>query len=376
MGETMIYDVIVVGAGLAGSSAAIQLAQEGLSVLLLEQQRYPAHKLCGEFLSVEVLAYFARLGLTAAIASAHPHAIRHSVLTTCSGATFEHPLPGVALGLSRYQLDLLLFERAIAVGATGHDGTTVKGIAGDFVEGFSVATSRGAFQSRMVLAAHGKRSTLDQKLKRRFVQKKSPWVAFKAHCEGLTLPGTIELHSFPGGYCGLSMIETGQVNLCWIGHERVLQGSRDRNLPDALYENPALRDRLQRLRIVPTVQHRLSQISFAMKGNFEGDICAIGDTAGMITPLCGDGMAMALRSAELAVPLAIDYLAGGSARRFKRQYAQDWRREFGLRLRLGRLVHGGFVRPGLAEVCVGVCRTVPEVGNWSIRNTRGEAIAH
>ncbi len=372
----MIYDVIVVGAGLSGSSAAIQLAQKGLSVLLLEQQRYPAHKLCGEFLSVEVLENFARLGVGEAIAAAQPHQIRNSLLTTCSGARFEHPLPGVALGLSRYQLDLLLFERALAAGAICHDGTTVKGIEGDFAQGFSVATSRGEFRSRMVLAAHGKRSTLDQKLNRRFVQKKSPWVAFKAHCEGLTLPGMIELHSFPGGYCGLSMIETGQVNLCWIGHERVLQGSTDRNLPDALYENPALRDRLKPLRIVPTVRHRLGQISFAMKGNFEGDICAIGDTAGMITPLCGDGMAMALRSAELAVPLAIDYLSGGSAREFKRQYAQDWRREFRLRLQLGRLVHGGFVRPGLAEVCVGVCRGLPEVGNWLIRNTRGEAVAH
>ncbi|NJM48746.1 MAG: NAD(P)/FAD-dependent oxidoreductase [Alkalinema sp. RU_4_3] len=371
----MIYGVIVVGAGLAGSSAAIQLAQEGLSVLLLEQQRYPAHKLCGEFLSVEVIANFVRLGVTEAIAAAHPHQIRNSLLTTCSGARFEHPLPGVALGLSRYQLDLLLFERAIAAGAICYDGTTVKGMEGDFAQGFSVVTSRGEFRSRMVLAAHGKRSTLDQKLNRRFVRKKSPWVAFKAHCEGLVLPGMIELHSFPGGYCGLSMIETGQVNLCWIGHERVLQHS-DRNLPDALYENPALRDRLKPLRIVPTVRHRLGQISFAMKGNFEGDICAIGDTAGMITPLCGDGMAMALRSAELAVPLAIDYLSGGSARAFKRQYAQDWRREFRSRLQLGRLVHAGFVRPGVAEVCVGVCGRMPEVGNWLIRNTRGEAVAH
>lgn len=373
----MIYDVIVIGAGLAGCSAAIQLARRGWRVLLLEQQRYPAHKLCGEFLSVEVIANFSHLGILDAVQKAGAHPINHTLITTSSGARFEQTLPGTALGLSRYQLDLMLFEQAMAVGAICYDGALVRKVEGNFEDRFLVTTNQGEFQSRSVLAAHGKRSSLDTQLERPFVRRSSPWVAFKAHCTGLELPGVIELHAFPGGYCGLSAIETGQVNLCWIGHRSILQSGEDHNLPAALSANPMLRDRLRNLEYDSPQKHRLRQISFALKGNFDGDICMIGDTAGMITPLCGDGMAMALRTAEMAVPLLSDFLTGKlSAANFKQQYQQFWQQEFQGRLRLGRLLHGGFIQPQLANISVSLCHTFPVLANWIIQNTRGAAATH
>lgn len=368
----MRYDVIVVGAGLAGCSAAIQLACEGWSVLLLEQQRYPTHKLCGEFLSVEVSENFARLGVLETVQQVGAQPIDRTLVTTSAGATFEQTLPGTALGLSRYRLDLILFDRAAAVGASCHDGTSVRQIEGNFKHGFSVSTNQGTFQSRAVLAAYGKRSSLDTH--RPFVRHPSPWVAFKAHCSGLDLSGVIELHAFPGGYCGLSAIETGQVNLCWIGHRQILTSSKDQNLPEPLYANPFLRERLSHLTYDHTQKHRLRQISFALKGNFDGDICMIGDTAGMITPLCGDGMAMALRTADIAVPLLADYLRGDvSATSFKRQYQMCWQSEFQHRLQLGRWLHSGFIQPQLAQFGVSLCRTFPTMANWVIQNTRGTA---
>jgi menaquinone-9 beta-reductase len=372
----MIYDTIIVGAGLAGCSAAIQLADRGHQVLLLEQQRYPAHKLCGEFLSIEVLGIFEHLGILDQVQRSGAQPINHTLLTTAGGASFTRTLPGTALGLSRYQLDLMLFERAIALGAKGYDGTIVKAIDGDLTDGFTVHTSRGEFRSRTVLGAYGKRSALDVKRDRPFTRQPSPWVGFKAHCSGLDLPGTIELHAFAGGYCGLSAIETGQINLCWIGHESVLQSGGDQNLPAALYANPVLRDRLSHLKFDRTVQHRLRQISFALKGTFDDDVCLIGDTAGMITPLCGDGMAMALHTAEIVVPLVSDYLVGSiSANTWKHQYQQQWQQEFKRRLQLGRLLHSAFIRPPIAQASVTLCQTFPAIGDWLIRNTRGEAAA-
>ena len=372
----MIYDVIVIGAGLAGCSAAIHLAQDDWKVLLLEQQRYPTHKLCGEFLSVEVIESFVRLGILESVRQAGAKPIHRTLVTTVAGATFEQDLPGTALGLSRYQLDLLLFNRAAAVGANCVDGTPVRSIDGDFCTGFSVQTNRGNFHGRSVLAAYGKRSTLDTKLDRDFVHAPSPWVAFKAHCTGIDMSGMIELHAFPGGYCGLSAIETSQVNLCWIGHRKVLQGSDDQNLPKALYANPILRERLSRLRYDRSQKHRLCQISLTLKGNFDGDICMVGDTAGMITPLCGDGMAMALRTAEIAAPLMGDFLRGElSADNFKQRYQLHWRREFQRRLQLGRLLHAGFIQPQLANMSVSLCQTFPSMADWVVRNTRGSTNA-
>ncbi|WP_250564868.1 NAD(P)/FAD-dependent oxidoreductase [Adonisia turfae] len=369
---SMIYDVIVVGAGLAGCSAAIQLAQAGWQVLLLEQQRYPAHKLCGEFLSVEVIANFARLGVLEAVQQIGAHPIHRALVTTAAGANFAQDLPGTALGLSRFQLDSILFRRAAAVGAICCDRTTVRKIEGNLDTGFSVRTTQGTFQARAVLAAYGKRSTLDTQLDRPFTHRPSPWVAFKAHCTGLDLPGTIELHAFPGGYCGLSAIETGQINLCWIGHRKILQDADDPNLPDVLHANPVLHERLSHLSYGHAQKHRLRQISFALKGNFDGDICMLGDTAGMITPLCGDGMAMALRTAELATPLVDTFLKRElTAVHFKQQYQTLWRREFQSRLQLGRMLHAGFIQPQLAHISVGLCQMFPTMAAWVIRNTRG-----
>jgi flavin-dependent dehydrogenase len=368
------YDVIVIGAGLAGCSSAIQLAGQGYQVLLLEQQTYPVHRLCGEFLSVEVMAAFQRLGLWEELQRAGAQPIRRALLTTASGASFESSLPGMALGLSRYQLDWLLFQRAQAAGADCRDGTAVQAVSGNLTTGFWVKTRQGQFTSRCLVSAHGKRSQLDRQ--RPFTQRRSPFVAFKAHYRGLHLPGVIELHAFPGGYCGLSQIETGEINVCWIAQERILQSSPHLTkgvIPEALLKNPWLTARLQSMEVVRGTSHRLSQISFALKDTFDADLCRVGDAAGMITPLCGDGMAMALHSADLAVPLLAQFLQQTlDAARLKQAYNTAWNREFRTRLQIGRLLHAGFTHPTLANLGVNFCRAFPALGQIFIQATRGK----
>ncbi|PLS68130.1 MAG: NAD(P)/FAD-dependent oxidoreductase [Cyanobacteria bacterium M5B4] len=368
----MNYDVIVVGGGLAGCSSAIHLADRGLQVLVLEQQKFPSHKLCGEFLSIEVIDSFTRLGVLDRVNQIGAHKIDRAVVTSPSGGRFEHNLPGTALGISRYQLDHILWQHAQTVGATCCDGTIVGDITGDLDQGFSVKTAKQEFRGKVVLGAYGKRSGLDRKLQRQFIRQDSPWIAYKTHAYGLSIPNTIELHGFDGGYCGLSMIETGEVNLCWIGHKKIIKSAPDRNFPPALFANLALADRLNQLHFNPGVKCNLGQICFAIKGNFVGDICMIGDTAGMITPFCGDGMAMALRSAEIAVPLVIKYLEHNLTKsQFKYQYQQKWRQEFSFRLKLGRWLHQAFSQPLLANLSINTCRQFPPIGNWLIAKTRG-----
>ncbi len=372
-GDAMMYDAIIIGAGLAGCSSAIQLAQRGYRVLLLEQQRYPTHKLCGEFLSVEVISIFERLGILEAVRSAGAVPIRHASVTTCTGQSFHSNLPGTALGLSRYQLDLILMQRAEAVGATCQDGTAVTAIAGSLHQGFAVTTRQDRFTARMVIGAYGKRSGLDRSLTRPFVQRPSPFVASKAHYTGIELPSVVELHAFPGGYCGLSQIEAGRINVCWIGHDQKMKaaaGTGDRN--SVLYQNPVLAERLASMDCISSASQALSQITFELKGKFDQDVWMIGDTAGMIAPLCGDGMAMALRSAELAVPMAADFLQGElEIDRLKRRYTKAWNTEFRTRLQLGRLMHYGFIYPAIAHIGVQLCHQIPAVGDALIRATRG-----
>jgi menaquinone-9 beta-reductase len=371
----MNYDAIAIGAGLSGCSAAIQLARLGYRVLLLEQSHYPMHKPCGEFLSVEVTESFEHLGIMEQVRKVGAQPIHRAYLTTSGGASFRSKLPSTAMGLSRYQLDLMLFQRAQAVNVTCIDNTKVTGVTGNLAEGFTVNTTKGEFSGRLVLGAFGKRSSLDRTLNRSFMQKRSPWVAYKGHFTGVDIADVIELHSFPNGYCGLSQIETGEINVCWIAHERVMKELMhpELDIPESLAKNPVLADRFHNMqRVSPSLQG-LSQISFALKENFYNDICMIGDTAGMITPLCGDGMAMALRSAEIAVPLVSQFLEHQiSEIAFKQQYAIAWRKEFQTRLQLGRIMHNCFVQPPLANMGVSLCQIAPALGNWIIGATRGK----
>ena len=370
----MTYEVLIIGGGVAGCSAAIQLAERGRRVLVLEKLRYPAHKLCGEFLSVEVQAMFERLGVGEAVWQAGARPIDRTSVTTTDGAVFESALPGTALGLSRYALDRLLFEQARSVGAEAQDGVAVRAVEGNLDEGFSVTTTEGSFAARLVLGAYGKRGLLDRKLERSFLQARSPFVAFKAHYEGVELPGVIELHAFPGGYCGLSHVEQGRINVCWIGHEQTLKaagGTPQAMIEHSLMQNPTLARRFRAMERVTDKFIAVSQITFVPKGALAGDVCMIGDTAGMIAPMCGDGMAMALRSAELEAPLALAFLEGRmTAARFRKDYARAWRREFGLRMRLGRWMHHAYCRPAVSRLSVGVVRRLPGLGRWLIRKTR------
>lgn len=368
------YDVVVVGGGLAGCAAAIGLARHGASVLLAEQGTYPSHKLCGEFLSTESRGLLARLGVLGAVEQAGAEPITRAWMTAPGGADASLPLPGTALGLSRYRLDALLAGAARAVGAEVRERCPVLDVRAA-AEGYSVSLPDAEVSARLVIGAHGKRSRLDGRLQRSFLRSPSPLVGFKAHFEGEAIPETIEMHAFRGGYCGLSPIEEGRVNVCWLAHADVLRsagGTPDAMLRGPLSTNPHLARRLQALRRVSPRYEAVAQVTFQRKGLFDGGLCMIGDTAAMITPFCGDGMSMALQTAELVVPLATDHLNGRLDRAgFERAYERAWREQFSQRLRLGRLLHEAFVRPGGAEVLVRASRSAPRLAAWAIRQTRG-----
>lgn len=371
----MTYDAIIIGGGLAGCSTAIQLARRGHRVALLEKQRYPVHKLCGEFLSVETQGLFERLGVLDAVRDAGACEIDRVLLSTTAGTAYESALPGTALGLSRYTLDHLLFQQAHAAGATALDGTAATEVAGTLAEGFTVRTRDDAISARLVVGAYGKRSVLDRKLERPFLARHHPYVGFKAHYEGIELAGLIEMHAFPGGYCGLSQVEGGRVNVCWIGREDALKrngGTPESMLAAACASNPLLDRQMRRLHRVSASFKAVSQVSFSPRTAWAGDVCMVGDTAGMIAPMCGDGMAMALRSAEIAAPL-LDAFLNTQQRPadLKQHYEARWNREFSLRMRLGRWLHHAYGHPTVSRLGVAVCRQVPALGRWFIRNTRG-----
>lgn len=367
------YDVVIAGGGLAGCAAAIHLASAGKEVLVLERDAMPRDKLCGEFLSTEVSELCRRLGVLDRLSTAGAREIRRLLATAPGGAEFEVQLPGVAMGVSRHTLDAALFNRAREAGAEMCELCTVRSIEGSLETGFRVSVNGERVRARAAVGAYGRRDTLDRRLRRSFMHETSDRVAFKAHFVGLDLQDCIELHAFPGGYCGLLTEDHGHVNACWIAHAKALKsagGTPEGMISGCFQANHRLAERFARLE--PVGEYKAaSQLFFRKKSLFEGDVCMIGDAAGMIAPLCGDGMAMAMMSGELAAQMICRFLDGGDAASFRSEYSRAWNSHFTARMRIGRLLHAGFVHPGVVSVGLRIARHIPATARAVIRATRG-----
>ncbi|NRF37939.1 NAD(P)/FAD-dependent oxidoreductase [Pedobacter foliorum] len=332
-------DVIIVGGGLAGLTYAIHLLKFGFKVTLIEKNTYPHHKVCGEYISNEVLPYLKWLDLDPA--QLEPTTINRLSISSASGKTIHSKLPLGGFGISRFTLDNFLNEKALQ---NGCDIITDLVTSIDFKdETFSVGTTKsGLLNARIVIGAYGKRSSLDQKMERLFIQKKSPWLAVKAHYNGDFPDDLVALHNFKGGYCGVSKVENSVINICYLTDYQSFKTHK--NIADfqkqVLYQNPQLKEIFEKC--VPLFDQPLtiSQVSFEKKEPVFNHVLMIGDTAGLIHPLCGNGMAMAIHSAKICAELTIQFLNGTISSRsvFESSYKKEWNRNFKKRLAVGKLL--------------------------------------
>jgi flavin-dependent dehydrogenase len=211
-------------------------------------------------------------------------------------------------------------------------------------------------------------------------------VALKAHFHGPALPGRIELHGFPGGYCGLSEFEPGAgestraANVCLLVRAEVFAvAARGAAGPDRVAafvawmraQNPRLEAWLARATPVGSRWLSIAQVPFAGKQPVEGGVLLAGDAAGLIAPLAGDGIAMALRAGPLAAAHVGEYLAGrASAEALRRRYAAGWQRAFGSRLRLARALQALMLRPAWLGPGLRLLKAAPRLGQYLVTHTR------
>ncbi len=372
-----LTDVAIIGGGLAGLAAGLDLAGRGHQITVVERQQYPFHRVCGEYVSHEVLPYLRRLG--ADPAPLGPASISRFRLSSPGGRVLDSPLDLGGFGVSRYALDDFLYRLALARGVQFVLPATVADVAYDAAADCHTLTLADGrqFTARLVLGSYGKRSVLDRQLGRPFFEQRSPYLGVKHH---LRLPGfprdLIALHNFRDGYAGISAIEGDKLCFCYLTTRDNLKpyGTIAALENEVLTQNPHLADILrhaERLYAQPKV---INEISFAPKQPVEQHILMLGDAAGLITPLCGNGMAMALHGAALAAPLASQYLRGQLPRpALEAAYAQAWRRTFGARLRVGRAVQRLFGGPVLSELVVGGLRHWPAAVRALMRQTHGQA---
>ena len=375
----MDCDVLVIGAGPGGCAVAHTLRRAGWRVILAERRTYPVDKLCGEFLSPEGLESLARMGLATPLEGGDFPSIDKVLLSSVAGRCRQERLPTAGLGCSRRFLDQLLLECGRSIGVEVVEGLRIRTVEGDFERGFRLqgVGPGGAqqFSARLVVGAYGKSGGLKRPSVQDRSRKSKGLMALKLHLRGGELAGRVELHSFPGGYAGLCQVEGGRVNLCLLTRVAAFReagGHPGRFAEKIMRQNPLLGRRLEELAPDWEGVLALGNLEFGRFRLESGGVVRVGDAAVSISPLCGDGMAMALRAAELLSPTADEFLAGQcSGTELVGIYQRCWQKEFRLRLHLGRLLQNVLLRSGWTRAALATLDYIPGLGQGLIRWTRG-----
>lgn len=369
------YSVIIIGGGLAGLCAAIALGKAGISVMLAEKKTFPYHKVCGEYVSNEVKNYLKYLGLD--ISKIGSKQLNQFQLSAPSGRACSSKLDMGGFGISRYRLDEALYKIAATSGTTILQNTEIEQVAFE-KNNFTIHTKSETFTADYVLGAYGKRSRLDKNLQRPFMEAKSPYMAVKYHIRyPKQSKNLISLHNFEDGYCGISAIEDDLYCLCYLSHRNNLKkwntiAAMEKGL---LSQNPFLKDIFENAEFVYEKPLVINEISFETKASVEQHMLMLGDAAGLITPLNGNGMAMAIRAAKMASDLVRKAVNGQISREeLEKQYSLEWKKEFAFRLWQGRQLQKLFGNKTLSEWIVKFLASFDFILKKIIKNTHGNEL--
>ncbi len=321
--------ISIIGAGPAGSTAAIHLARSGIEVTLIEQQRFPRDKVCGECLSALGIEVLSRLGLDAKLRRCNAVVLRRALLCAPDGNCAEVRLPRPMLGISRAVLDEFLLDAARTAGARVLQPTRCEAIVAEptpVLRGRNLESNElRSIQADLVLVADGKGALLPE--------PPAPTGDFgvKAHFTGVALPSdAIALFGGRDHYGGVAPIAAERWNLAFSVPAARLQAHRgdlDGLFDEIVAENRALNRRMRTAeRCSGWLVSPLPR--FGVASAWPTDVIPIGNAAAAIEPIGGEGMGLAMRSGELAADAiirAVDHQRRPDVDSLAAEYRRLWR---------------------------------------------------
>ena len=379
------FDIVIIGGGPAGSSAATLLSRAGQRVLLVEKAKFPRHKLCGEFVSPECLLHLRQLGVSEAVEEADPPKIFTTVFYSISGKSLDIPNSFLdsqnpnSIGLSRAKMDELLLEGAVGSGVDVRTETTFRApiIENGLLAGVELRSKDGdrySVKASLAIDATG-RSRILARCFDGGVPKKPGLVAFKTHLRNASMEeGECEIYSYSGGYGGCTQIEKGLFNLCFIADAAAVKNTGSD--PGSAVRKLVMQNR--RAKVVLADSEFIGDWHAVPIAGFGRaplvpipGVMAIGDAAAFIDPFTGSGIALALQSSKLA---ADAILSSDDPKAIAGRYERTYRAAFDRRLRFCRFLRLASTSPRLASAALGLLGSSVSLTRMFAKATRSGAL--
>ncbi|MBC7862864.1 MAG: NAD(P)/FAD-dependent oxidoreductase, partial [Bacteroidia bacterium] len=334
----MKYDVAIIGGGIAGLSLSIDLRKRGYKIIVIEKGNYPRHKVCGEYISNESKNYLQ--SICPVLSSLNLPAIDHFKLTSGNNKEFSIRLAMGGFGISRYLLEDLLFKEAEKQGVDfklNIKARSVDHTADD--KSYSILTDSGNVTATLVCNSTGKNSNLKSS-ERITTSSAANYVGVKYHIKLARNQNRIEIHNFPGGYCGISNIEEEKSCLCYIVNAKNLNSVRN-SIPELekifLFKNAHLKNIFASAEFIFEKPLTISGINFLIKEPVTDDAFFLGDAAGRVAPIAGNGMSMGLRAASMLAETIDQFFSEKiSKQQLSSNYTRSWDKAFSKRIKLSR----------------------------------------
>lgn len=368
------YQCAIIGGGLAGLCLAIQLADKGVSVILFEKNKYPFHKVCGEYISMESWNFLTELGLP--LTDLNLPKIDELGISSENGFMLNSKLPLGGFGISRYSLDNYLYELAKKKNVIIFDTCKVFDVQ-NINDVYQINTSNGIYNAVIICGTYGKYAPAfvkDEEIKK---QNKLNYIGVKYHIKTKLNASRIELHNFKDGYCGISKIDNDTYCLCYLSSSKNLQecGNDINKMEETiLYKNPFLKKYFTESEFLFNAPLVISNVTFQKKNTYKNSFFLAGDAAGSITPLCGNGMSMAMRASKLLANLLVDYFNEIiSKEELIKQYDLIWNKNFNTRIKTGYYLQYLFGKKHTTHFTLKMLHKLPSLTKKLISLTHGQS---